>query len=233
MIDPFGFAVSDYLSGIRGTAIMVYSNLTEPDIISVDYLFRSYKEMPELEQIALKECSGLILDVGACAGAHMLELQQQGKETEGIDTSEKIVTLLKQRNLIAYHADFYRYDISRYDTILLLMNGLGIAGTVNGLHKMMQKFSDNMKEGAQVLADSSDIAYMFDDEQSMKDWSTEVEYYGELKYQIEYKDVLGAEFNWLFADFNLIRDIAEKYQLKAELLFEDQNNQFLCRIIRE
>ena len=76
--DPIGAAINDYLQGKKNGSITVASNLTEDDSIPVDYLFRQEEEMPELETIALQECRGHVLDVGAGAGCPSLLLQEHG-----------------------------------------------------------------------------------------------------------------------------------------------------------
>lgn len=48
--DPVGKAILDYSKSRKPADIIVHSDLCEDDIIPVEVLFRSYKEMPDLEK---------------------------------------------------------------------------------------------------------------------------------------------------------------------------------------
>jgi 2-polyprenyl-3-methyl-5-hydroxy-6-metoxy-1,4-benzoquinol methylase len=75
MKDLFGTAILDYQTNNSPEDISTETNISEVDAMEVSYLFRSYKEMPKLEQKALQLAKGKILDVGCGAGSHSLYLQ--------------------------------------------------------------------------------------------------------------------------------------------------------------
>ena len=69
MIDVFGKAILDFQKGNYSEDIITYSSLDEEDVIPVPYLFRGFKEMPKLEQEALKlfgKTSTSILEIAVC-----------------------------------------------------------------------------------------------------------------------------------------------------------------------
>lgn len=71
-LDLFGQALWDYQKEPSSTALITWTSLTEEDPIDLSYFFRSYSEMPKLEQQALKLAKGKVLDIGCGAGSHSL-----------------------------------------------------------------------------------------------------------------------------------------------------------------
>jgi hypothetical protein len=102
------------------------------------------------------------------------------------------------------------------------MNGIGLCGDIEGLHRFLEHLKKLIQPGGQVIFDSSDIAYLYkaDDFISSK-------YYGEISYQYEYQKVKGAWFKWLYVDFKTLEQIAQKFEWQCELIFEDDMDQFL------
>src|SRR5690606_21671694 len=122
------------------------------------YLFRSYDEMPAIEQKALDLAKGNILDVGCGAGSHSLYLQEKGFDVLGIDTSEGAIEVCKLRGLQkAECIDFLTLDNKQFDTILLLMNGTGIFQNLDNTSKYLQHLKSLLNPKGQILIDSSDL----------------------------------------------------------------------------
>jgi 2-polyprenyl-3-methyl-5-hydroxy-6-metoxy-1,4-benzoquinol methylase len=90
--DPIGLAIQDYIKTKKPADIIVTADLCDDDIIPVEVLFRTYEEMPALEQKAMSMCCGKILDVGAGAGPHSIYLSELGHEIQAIDTSPGAVS---------------------------------------------------------------------------------------------------------------------------------------------
>ena len=149
--DPLGKACIEYLKGWRNQDIVVHSDHSEDDIIPVDYLFRSYDQMPITEQVALDICTGSILDIGAGSGCHSIHLLLQGKDVRAIDTSKLAVKAMNQRGLMAEQIDFFNFDINiKFDTVLALMNGTGIGGTLFGFEKYLLKLKSHLNKKGQI-----------------------------------------------------------------------------------
>src|SRR5690554_6971619 len=83
--DLFGKAMLDYVTGKQPGNLWTATNISEADEMDVVYLFRSFDEMPEIEQKALKLARGKVLDVGCGAGSHTLYLQEKGLDVLAID----------------------------------------------------------------------------------------------------------------------------------------------------
>jgi len=227
--DAVGTALLDYFNNNYSEDIIVKSSISEDDIISVPYLFRSEDEFPYLEKIALKHCKGKVLDVGAGSGCHSVFLKNNGVNIEAIDISEGAIKVMSKRGVTAELASFY--DVTeKYDTLLFLMNGLGLAGTLKALPKFLNKAKTLLNSGGQILLDSSDIKYMFEEEDGSVWVDLNNKYYGEVTYQMQYKGIITDQFNWLFVDFEKLREIAASVDLKTELLYEDDSNQYLAKL---
>jgi len=231
MNDPFGNAISDFFEKGKAPSLTVNSNYTEDEEIPVSYLFRTEKEMPAVELEALKLCKGKTLDVGAAAGCHSLVLQKKGYNITALEISEKAVDVLRKRGIQkVIQTDIYDFSENSYDTILLLMNGAGIGGTVAGLKKLLIHLKSLLNEKGRILIDSSDIKYLFteDDGSFWLDLANE-KYYGEMEYEVTYKKST-AKFNWLFIDFDLLKKIATEAGLKTALVLKGEHFDYLAQL---
>jgi len=226
--DPIGHAVFDYYFKNKVKKLIVYSDITEADAIPVKYLFRDYKNMPEIEQTALDLCKGKVLDVGAAAGCHSIWLQNKDIDITSAEISQLSVEVMQHRGLKnAVCKDFFEIE-QKFDTLLFMMNGVGIAGILNALSLFFEKCKSLLSPKGQILLDSSDIAYMFDNESE----KPVGKYYGEVIYQMKYGDIKSDEFNWLFVDFDTLAVYAEKSGLKCEKICKGSHFDYLARITR-
>ncbi len=224
--DVFGHAVSHYFYEEDMAPIEVYVNDFDTDYIPVDYLFRGLDEMPQLEQEALKHVEGKTIDIGCCAGSHSLVLEQKQVEVTAIDSSEKCIDVCKQRGLKhAIQIDLYSEtfkSIGQFDTILCLMNGIGLAGHLKQLPLFFKQLKAVLKPTGKILIDSTDLNYLFEPENSQH-------YYGELVYRISYKNFTSEAFKWLYIDQDLLKLKAEEHGLTTKILFEE-NDSFLAEL---
>lgn len=230
--DPIGQAVYDYYYNSNNQPIIVHSDDFDDDTIETAYLFRQYKQMPAPEKKAMSLCKGTVLDVGACAGAHSVYLQQKGFEVTAIETSALCCEVLKSRNIRnIIQQDIFRFNGQTFDTILLLMNGTGIAGTIDGLDVLLHHLKTLLNPGGQILIDSSDLIYLFEEEDgsAVIDISAD-KYYGELTFQTEYKEWISQPFPWLYVDLNNLENAIEKNQLKLNKVFNGQHFDYLAKI---
>jgi SAM-dependent methyltransferase len=227
--DPLGQALLDYLNGTCVSDIVVHSSMFYPDILPVKQLFRSYNEMPDIEKKALDLCKGHILDVGAGAGPHSLWLQEQGRRVTALESEKKAKKVLEKRGIEDIVASgYFDYSGQQFDTILLLMNGIGICGDMDGLDRFFRNSGKLLKPGGQILLDSSDIAYIFEEEEPVK---PEEKYYGVVDFRMEYQGVIGEEFNWLYVDFETLKQGCRRHGYTCELVLEDGNHAYLAKMV--
>ena len=230
--DPMGAAILDFQKQGKAARLRVLSSMFEEDEMPVKHLFRSTREMPMLEQKALQLAKGRVLDIGAGAGCHALALQEKGLAVKAIDISPLSCEAMKLRgvkdaeciNLFDDHLGM------GFDTILLLMNGTGIAGKIEHLPALFQRLKALLNPSGQILIDSSDLKYIYENEDGSFDINLNGAYYGEVDYQMIYKDVKGDRFDWLYVDFPLLKSIAETCGLHGELVAEGEHYDYLARI---
>lgn len=231
--DVFGNAISDFFHHGNAENIIVHSDDFDDDNIPVDYLFRGFQEMPPLEKTALKRCRGKILDVGCGAGSHSLYLQQEKKlETTAIDVSEKAIEICKLRGVNDARAtDFFQLKNEKFDMVLMLMNGSGIVGKLSNLTSFFQQLKTLLSPKGQVLIDSSDLSYLFDQTEDGGVWvDASKGYYGELNYRISYKNEVSKEFDWLFIDFETLKFAAGANGFQCKMIQKGTHYDYLAEL---
>lgn len=231
MKDLFGQALLDYQTNHSPENILTETNISEEDEMDVAYLFRSYKEMPKLEQKALQLSKGKILDVGCGAGSHALYLQEKGLDVTAIDISEKAIEACKLRGIKkANVCDVLNYSGEKFDTLLLLMNGTGIFGKLNQISKYLTHLKSLLNEGGQILIDSSDLIYMYDQDEDGAYEVPATGYYGELTFTISYKGQTEEPFDWLYLDYNTLQNACHAHGMNCELIEEGEHFDYLARL---
>lgn len=231
--DPLGHALVAYLRGDKTAKLTVHTNVSEDESLPASYFFRTLWEMPELERTALEECQGRVLDLGAGAGAHALELQSRGFSVRALDASAGAVQVMQERGVqeVAHHNLFEAPATGeQFDTILMLMNGLGLVGTLEGLARFLKHARGFLAPGGQILATSSDIAYLYEDEEGALLIDLNGPYYGEVEYAMTFEGQTGEPFHWLFAEASILQDYAEEAGYELEIVAEDDQHQYLARL---
>jgi SAM-dependent methyltransferase len=227
--DPIGSAIHDYAASKKPADIIVSSDICEDDIIPVEVLFRSRDEMPELEQMALELCKGKVLDVGAGAGVHSKVLMERGHQVKAIDISKGAVTYMKKQGIDAEQVSFLNYKGEKFDTILMLMNGIGVAGKLSNLERTLKHAKSLLNPGGRILCDSSDIKYLYEDEDGSLWIDLNSEYYGNFRFQMKYKKEKSAWFDWLYVDFDNLFKTAKDVGLKG-IKLHDQEDHYLAEL---
>lgn len=233
MKDLFGKAILDFQTNNTPENLITETSISEEDEMSVAYLFRDFSEMPKLEQHALELAKGKVLDIGCGAGSHSLYLQNvRNLDITAIDISKNAVEACQLRGLTsAKVTNILDLDTNeKFDTILLLMNGTGIFGTLKESDKYLQKLKSLLHPNGQILIDSSDIIYMFDEDE---DGTYEVPangYYGELEFSLSYKGEKENSFPWLYLDYNTLQNAAFANGLQCELVLEGEHYDYLAKL---
>lgn len=229
-----GAAILDYQTKGKAGKLSILSSMFEEDEMPVKHLFRNLEEMPMLEQKALSLAKGKVLDVGAGAGCHALALQAQSIAVKAIDISPLSCEAMELRGVMNAECInlFDEHLETGFDTILLLMNGTGIAGKIENLPALFNRLKALLNKGGQILIDSSDIKYIYENEDGSFDINLNAAYYGEVDYQMVYKDVKGDSFDWLYVDFPLLKSIAESCGLHGELIAEGEHYDYLARFFK-
>ncbi|MDO5988952.1 class I SAM-dependent methyltransferase [Flavivirga amylovorans] len=231
MKDLFGKALLDYQNGNYTEDIVTSTSISGEDKLPLPYLFRNFKDMPSLEQRALKLSKGFVLDVGCGSGSHSLYLQKKGRKVKAIDISIGAIEVAKQRGVLDAEVKNILDETETFDTILLLMNGTGIFQELSQVSKYLSHLKSLLKTGGQILIDSSDIKYMYEDEDGGFWMDTNSSYHGELDYFLSYKGKKELPMKWLYLDFNTLNLACETIGLKCELVLEGEHFDYLARLI--
>lgn len=230
--DPMGAAIADYFKFHKASRLRVFSSQFDEDEIPVKELFRTEQQMSILERTALSMANGKILDVGAGSGCHSLALQESGKETNAIDISPLSITVMQQRGVqCATLVNLFDEQFCQsYDTILMLMNGSGIIGKLENLPFFFKKMKQLLRPGGSILMDSSDLRYLFEEEDGSFIIDLAGDYYGEVDFQMQYKEIKGEPFDWLYIDFQTLSLYAAENGFKAELVKEGKHYDYLAKL---
>ena len=231
MKDLFGQAILDFQTNNTPEDLVTETNISEADEMSVGYLFRHYNDMPKLEKKALQLAKGKILDVGCGAGSHSLYLQEKGFDVTAIDISPKAIKACQLRGVKnARVQSLLEVENEKFDTILLLMNGTGIFGSLAETSKHLQKLKSLLNPNGQILIDSSDIIYMFDEAEDGSFLVPADGYYGELTFTVSYKGQTEDAFPWLYLDYNTLQNAAHANGLESELVVEGKHYDYLAKL---
>lgn len=227
-----GIALESFEKGNHSASLIIHSPDFDPDIQPLGYYFRSWEQMPEIEKMALENARGKILDIGAGAGCHSLELQKRGAEVSALELSKKACKLMKKRGIInLINSDIFGMAQSRFDTLLMLMNGIGLVGNISGLQIFLAHAKSWMNPGGQILLDSANLSHIFNESENEElENAFERPYFGEIEFVMEFEGVKSDSFTWLYIDFDSLCFYAEREGYIPELLMEDDNYQYLARL---
>ena len=224
-----GRAISDYYHTGKAAKLRVLSSMFYEDEIPVATLFRTFDEMPIQEQEAIELCSGRTLDVGAGSGCHSIILKQRGVDVVAIDISELSVEVMRERGIDARNINFFDETfVEKFDTVLLAMNGIGIVGKTTRLEEFFRSAKRLLAPGGKILLDSSDIKYVFMDDDGSMEIDLAAGYYGEIDYKMRYKNTTGEPFDWLYIDFDTLAMYAEEFGFKCEKCIEGEHYDYLA-----
>lgn len=229
--DPMGSAMLDYLNDEIKGSIVASCNVAEDDIIPPEYLFRTFSDTSDMERMGLNHVKGKVLDIGAGAGCHSLYLESKGFDVTSIDISPGAVAAMKKQGLQrVHHADIYNWEGGPYDTLLMLMNGIGLVGTLDGLAQFLRKAKKLLVPGGQIIFDSTDVLYVYQQPDGSVLLNLAGSYYGEVTYQVSYDEAQGDRFPWLYIDYWMLTQHAAKEGFGSELLMKQENEHYLARL---
>lgn len=224
--DIYGTILKDYFNGKKDIEVLLHNHYGEAEDYPIEMFFRDEKTMPEAENIALNLCKGKVLDLGAGTGNHALALQNKGFDVTAIDISEGACEIMLTRgvkNVIC--ADVFNYRAEKFDTLLLMMNGIGFVGYIDELKIFLDFAKTILNPNGQILFDSSDVSYLYEDLDRTAD-----PYYGETDYQYEYNGVKGEWFSWLYIDEWTMKKVALECGWELQVVYQNLNDNYLGRL---
>ncbi len=231
--DPMGRAIADFHSTGKAAKLRVLSSMFYEDEIPVATLFRKFGDMPLLEQEMFKLAKGRILDVGAGSGCHSVEFMQRGHEVVAIDISELSVQVMKERGVDVRMVNLFDETFNeKFDTIVMAMNGIGIVGKTERMQEFFRCAKRLLNPEGAILLDSSDIRYIFENEDGSMDIDLAAGYYGEVDFNMRYKNIKGDSFDWLYIDFDTLCYYANENGFNCEKCLEGEHYDYLARLTK-
>lgn len=235
---PHGSAIRDYWQGETRAAIIAHRSDGAVYPMPARVFFRGPRHFPELERLAIAECRGRVLDIGAGAGCHALALQAHGHAVTALDVSPAAVRVMRARGVLDARAvEALRFAPRRrggeapYDTLLMLMNGIAIARTLAGLRRLLRRVRPWLAEDGRLLMDSMDLRRDADFRRWMRGRKRPpVRYFGEIRYRFEYGGRSGPSFPTLFVDARTLLREAAAVGWRGQVLFEEEDGSYLARL---
>lgn len=229
--DPIGAAIKDYWENGTAPLIDVVINNERDDPMPPSIFFRNFQHMKGYERMALKMCKGSVLDVGAAAGCHSLILQKRNLDVTALEKSKWACEVMTARGVKRIlNENIFNLKGIEYNTILLLMNGLGMGGDEKGTLKLLKHLKKLLAPKGMIIGDSTDILYS-----TMKAEEVFEEgenYYGQVEFKLSYKKVKGEPFNWIYLDPALLADLADKAGLTCNIIYRDDNFHYLAKLTK-
>jgi len=214
---------------------MVHTDLWVDEPTPVEEFYRPDDQpLPELEETALGLCRGRTLDIGAGAGRHALDLQRRGIEVTAIDVAPEAVDIMRERGVTdARNGDFTAVTGERFDTILLLMHGIGLVGTLEGLTSFFKEAQNHLEKNGRIVFDSADLGIVMPEQfdEGLDEWRSGGLYPGEVEYRLSYGKLEGEPYPWLFVDPVTLADYAQAAGLRSEVVARGARGSFLARVL--
>jgi SAM-dependent methyltransferase len=216
---PLAAALLAYHEGQREQTLIVRTDLETVEEWPVRLFFRDVDEFPPLEREALELCGKRVVDVGAGAGPHTLALLERGHDVLAVESLPEIANLLQARGFPRVTVcPLGELPAGQADTVLMLMNGLGLAGTLAGLVPLLESARRLLAPGGRIIADSTDPRQWIEAEEAVDELVLQDgRFGGEVQFQLEYDGTRGEPFPFLYVDPDTLCD----HGLRAGLLLEE------------
>lgn len=224
---PYAQAILDYYRYQPRVKLLIDTSYGVVEEMPLGVLFREEADFSSLETYALNLCRGKVLDAGAGVGAFSLVLQNREFDVTALEVEPALAQIMKERgvkNVVC--ENIFNYRGHNFDTVLMMMNGLGLVGTIQGLKIFLEHAKELISPSGQILLDSSDISYFYEGKSRPESC-----YFGEIGYRYQYKDNIGEWFNWLYIDPGKLQETARQHGWYAQILYGDETDQYLARLI--
>lgn len=192
-----------------------------------------WQDLDIVERIAINRCKGSVLDVGAGMGRHARNLVERGLDVTALDISEQCVHYLNEIGIANAHTLDARFlPQARYDTVLMLGNGLGMLGSIEEVERFMSNLNTVLADGGRLLCDSVDMLVAQHDPfmKIRRKNAMNGRHEGEVQFRIKYDDTVGEPFTWLFLTEDELLSIASSLGLSCEVLHKDDSGKFLVEV---
>jgi len=231
---PYSKCLADYYKGDIAASFSIVRDDGFKEQVPASVFFTG-KEFSSLETRGLDLCKGHVLDVGAGAGRHSLELIRRGFPVTALDISPEMETILRDRGIReVIISDIFSFSDHRFDTLLMLMKGIGMVGTVDRLDQFLKHAHQLTAEAGQILCDSIDVSKTSDPVHvAYRQRNLELgKPAGQQNLVMTYKTE-SEPFEWLHIDFPTLEAHCQKTGWVAGLILEEPNGHYLCTMTKK
>ena len=231
---PFGLALLDFYNGYTEATIATYRDDGVLDEIPVSVFYRGSTDM-DIDRIALNNCHGRVLDVGAGTGLHSLYLQNQGFSVCAIDISVEACEIIRKRGLNeVYCTDISDFRAEPFDTLLILGRSIGMVEDIAGLDYFLKDSHRLVKSDGQIILNSLDVSrtnnpvHLSYHEANRRAGR----YIGEIRMHFEYKGLKGPIHGWLHVDSETLTERGAKAGWFCDILNQEEDGNYLAKLTK-
>jgi len=232
-MEPYGRSLLDFFNGDTLAQVVIRRDDGHADDLPASAFFREPSDFSPIEQAAMALCRGYVLDIGAGTGCHSLALQERGTRVLAIDVSPQALEILSKRGVEkCQHVDVFEFHGGPFDTLLLMMHGIGMVEDIAGLDRFLDHVHKLLKADGQILLDSLDVrctdnplhlAYQEANRQAGR-------YFGEIRLRFEYQGRKGPPFGWLHVDPDTLTDRAAKLGWSCQVVCQEDSGDYLAQL---
>ena len=196
--------------------------------------FSEYEQWSPVERQVIERARGRVLDIGCGAGRHSIHLQQQGFDVTAIDNSPGAIEVCKLRGLknalVKPIADVDDFELSSFDTILMLGNNFGLFGDAENAKLILRKLARITSSEAQIIAGTRN-PYQTDSPEHL-------EYHafnrrrgrmpGQIKMRVRYGKSVGTWFDYLLVSPEEMREIVSDTEWQIEEFIEPEEANYFA-----
>ena len=224
---PLGRALLDHLQSGEDVGIEVFRSDGIAYTMRSSEFFSLEGRLMALDERALGECRGRVLDVGAGAGRHSLVLQERGIDVVALDISPLCAEVMRRRGVrnvrVGDAFGLEKETVGTFDTLLFLMQSVGIAGSLFGLERLLVALDPLLAPGGQLLVDSSPVQEAPAAGRGTPDG---------LDVRFCYDGYRGRSFSWLYLAEESLVQLAEGLGWGCAILERAPGGEYLARLDR-
>lgn len=225
---PFGRALVAFHRGEGDAVLDLRWDPGEPATVPVSTFFADPGVGTEVEVTALERAIGRVVDVGAGSGRFALALEARGRAVLPLDPLTDAVDVMRERGLDARRGTETDCPRGWADTLLVMMNGTTLAGTLDGLGPFLHALKEGLNARGRVLIDSTDPGHPSVGWEAPGDGRAA----GELHLQMGFRGDWGAPLPQLFVGPATLAAVARRVGLVAEVVAEDPDGRYLAELTR-
>ncbi|MDD4072694.1 MAG: methyltransferase domain-containing protein [Desulfobacterales bacterium] len=228
---PYRHAMIDCYNGDTLAKLIIYRDDGYREDHCISTYFQEGETLSSLNKAAIDLCRGNVLDVGGGAGRHSLALQKKGYRVCSIDICPEAVAIMKKRGVAdARCVDVFDFDETSFDTVLLMMHGIGVVKDLNGLQRFLVHARGLIHPEGQILMDSVDMrkttnqVHLAYQEYNRRNGR----YFGETQLIFEYRGKKGLPFKWLQVDHETLAEYARSAGWSCSIPYSFASGDYLA-----